>query len=200
VGSLLSRLPERIKRALEGKHPWGYFEVAPLGRTVWMRQRLTVFPPGTNAAERRALTFHRDWPLTGAIVAMFAMMGFGAVLPPFGACLLAFALYGVGMWLSARATRRLRAASRRLIVVVVGFDGGAAAYGNIESMKAARTALERLDRDDHNGLLTPTQYEAEWASVYRAIDDHRAALIEELEEGILSSERRPGSMRRTSKS
>ncbi|MCU1525489.1 MAG: hypothetical protein JWO18_2383, partial [Microbacteriaceae bacterium] len=61
-------------------------------------------------------------------------------------------------------------------------------------------ALERLDRDDHNGLLTPTQYEAEWASVYRAIDDHRAALIEELEEGILSSERRPGSMRRTSKS
>ncbi len=178
-------------RVLDGKHPWGYFEATRLSRGAWMRERLTVFPPGTNAAERRALTFHREWPVIGAILAMFAMVLFGSVLQPFPSCVLAFALYGVGVWLTTRATRRLRAASRCLMVITIGFDGSATSFGNIRSMKAARLALERLERDHRDGLLTPVRYEAEWASIYRAIDDDRVALADELREGILSSERRP---------
>lgn len=64
---LFDRLPEPIKRKLEGENAWGYFEVGPLSRGLWMRERLTVSPPGTTAAECRAVVLHRNWPVVGAV-------------------------------------------------------------------------------------------------------------------------------------
>lgn len=186
---LFDRLPEPIKRKLEGENAWGYFEVAPLSRGLWMRERLTVFPPGTTAAECRAVVLHRNWPVVGAVVALFAMIGFGVVLAPFGAFLVAFALYGVGILLSARATHRVRRESVRLVVITVAVSGGASSYGNVQSMSMARSAFESLDIRARDEDLTPAQYEREWASIFQALKTRGAALSAELERGIGQSSR-----------
>lgn len=189
---LRDRIPERMKRKLEGPHPWGYWEVSPQGRGLWMRERLTVFPPGTTAAERRALAFFRNWPLIGSVAALFAMMGLGLVFTPFTAFLLAFTLYGVSIWGGARATRRLRTSSVQLVVARVAIDGGISTWGNVASMAAARAAFAMLDERAGVEGLTPAQYEKQWAAIFRSLDERRPALADELEAGIVRAERRQG--------
>ena len=171
-------------RKLEGENAWGYFDVAPLSRGLWMRERLTVFPPGTTAAERRAMVRYRNWPVLGAVVALFAMIGFGLVLPASAAFLVAFALYGVGILLSARATHRVRKESVRLVVITVAGSGGASSYGNVRSMSTARSAFESLDTRARDEDLTPVQYEREWACIFLALKTQGAALSGELRRGI----------------
>ncbi|MHC5794877.1 DUF6611 family protein [Lacisediminihabitans sp. FW035] len=189
---LWDRLPERVKTRLQGPHPWGHFEVAPLSRGLWTRERLTVYPPGTTAAERRLHGIFRNWPLVGSVAALFAMMALGVVLSPLLAFMVAFALYGASVWYGARATRRLREASIQLVVVRVAVDGGISCWGNVASMAAARTAFAALDDRAVHGRLTPAQYESEWATIFLTLDDCRPALAGELEEGLLRSERLPG--------
>lgn len=186
------RLPERLKRKLEGLHPWGYEEVSSQGRGLWVRERLTVFPPGTTAAERRAITIFRNWPVVGSIVALCAMIGLGLVLTPVAAFLLAFALYGASVGLGARATHRVRNSSVQLIVVRAIVDEGVSTWGNLGSMVAARAAFEQLDERAIREGLTPAQYEAHWARIFQSLDEGRDARADELEAGIVRAERRPG--------
>ena len=51
-----------VVRALEGRYRWGDFRVGTPGRTGWVTYRLSVYPPGTNASERRALQFWYSRP------------------------------------------------------------------------------------------------------------------------------------------
>ncbi|CAN5430376.1 hypothetical protein BH10ACT4_BH10ACT4_01520 [soil metagenome] len=189
---LWDRLPQRITTSLQGPHPWGHFEVAPLSRGLWTRERLTVYPPGTTAAERRLQGIFRNWPLIGSVAALFAMMALGVVLSPLPAFIVAFALYGASVGYGARTTSRLRAASIQLVVVRVAVDGGVSSCGNVASMAAARAAFAALDDRAAHGGLSPAQYESEWATIFLALDDCRPALAGELEEGILRSESLPG--------
>jgi hypothetical protein len=189
---LWDRLPQRIKTSLQGPHPWGHFEVAPLSRGLWTRERLTVYPPGTTAGERRLYGIFRNWPPIGSVAALIAMMALGVVMSPLPAFIVSFALYGVSVGFGARATRRLRAASIQLVVVRVAVDGGVSCWGNVASMAAARTAFAALDARAAHGGLTPAQYESEWSTIFLALDDCRPELAGELEEGILRSESLPG--------
>src|ERR1700758_1957946 len=64
---------------LDGAHPWGSFD-ATVGRYGIRRYRLTVYPPGSTAADRRWARLWRGWPITGAALAILAFMLFGNVV------------------------------------------------------------------------------------------------------------------------
>jgi hypothetical protein len=168
----MDRLASRmVTRVLEGKYRWGYLDEAPLGRGVWVRQRLTVYPPGTNCAERRLLTFHRDWPLVGAITALFVMIGLSSITRPLVGAGVAAVLYLGVLLLVAHATSALRARCRTIVVVSIAVNGTLELHGNAALQDWAKDILERLSVTDAKGLLTALQYEAIWSSVYRALDE-----------------------------
>ena len=135
------------------------------------------------------MVLHRNWPVAGAFLALFAMIGFGLVLPAFAAFLVAFALYGVGILLSAKATHRVRKESVRLVVITIAVSAGASSYGNVHSMSTARSAFELLDIRARDEDLTPAQYEREWAFIFQALKTQGAALSDERERGIGQSSR-----------
>ena len=184
----LDRLLAGAIRALEGKHPWGHFEAVAIGRGIWMHEALILLPPGTSPAERRTLTVHRYWPVVGALGVVFATAFLSAVLPPAVVFIVAFAIYGLVMWGSTRATRSQRKSLLRLAVVTVARGDQCGYYGNVHSMRATRNALARLDLRKHLGQLTTAENELEWASLYWTLDADREKLLEEAQQGIFASE------------
>jgi hypothetical protein len=184
----LDRMLGKIAKALEGRNSWGYFETSILSRGAWMRERLVLFPPGTDASERRALTLYRRWPVVGACLALVFMMVIGVVLPPALAFTVAFSLYGVMIWRNAMTTRRLRDESLQLVVLTVATGGHVVWYGNVESMQKSRAALLKIDAGSNSGDLSASEYELEWASLFWSLEADRDRLDAELHEGILSSE------------
>jgi hypothetical protein len=160
-----------VTRVLEGKYRWGYLDEAPLGRGVWVRQRLTVYPPGTNCAERRLLTFHRDWPLIGAITALLAMIVLGAITRPLVGAGVAAVLYLGGLVVASHVTAVLRGRCLTVVVVSIAVNGSLEVHGNAPLMDWSRDILQRLAVTEARGLLTPLQYESIWARVYNTIDE-----------------------------
>ncbi len=183
-----NRLVRWVLEALEGRYVWGYIEIGALGRGAWMRERLTLLPPGTDASERRALTVYRNWPVIGAIGALLLMLVFGDRLAPPIAFVAAFATYGFVTWMIARATRRRRRESIRLVAVTVAVGGGVERLGNVDTLRCTKATLADLDRRSAMREITPAQYENEWATLYWALDAQRQHLDEERQRGIPASE------------
>jgi hypothetical protein len=165
---------EVLHTAIDGSHAWGVYEsTTPLSmrRTGWGRFLLTVYPPGTNLAERRTLTFYRRWPTWGGMILLLAAL-ITAGIEPSVITMAPFALvYAAGILVGFVATRRLRSRTKRLIVAVNILRGRPDVIGNAALLNASVASLAELDRQLRLGLLTPVEHEAGWGTVYFAIGD-----------------------------
>jgi len=166
-------LKSALAIALEGHHPWGTLDVPnpiELGRRGWGRYRLRVYPPGTNTAERRALTFHRRWPVAGGIAALFAELIVGTLWAPTATTVIIVAVYAAGIAAGVLGTRRLRHHVRSVSVVVTELEGERHRFGDIALYEASVRHLLELDRRMRAGEIVHVQHEAGWATVYNSLD------------------------------
>ncbi|MET0805564.1 MAG: DUF6611 family protein [Lacisediminihabitans sp.] len=167
-------LKSALAIALEGHHPWGTLDVpnpVDLGRRGWGRYRLRVYPPGTNATERRALTFHRRWPVGGGIAALFAELIVGTLWAPTAATVAILSVYLGGIALGLLNTRGLRSRVRSITVVVTELSGERHRFGDIALYEASVRHLLELDRRMSAGEIVHVQHEAGWAVVYNSLED-----------------------------
>jgi hypothetical protein len=163
--------PDRVlaraaRHLLEGPHPWGVYDVNA-GRSGLVHYRLTVYPPGTNAAERRALTLARDWPVSGAVCALAAFMVLGDVVRPALLTTAAFVVYTLGIVWTRWRTRKIRPTVHVLDAVQVDDGMRPLARGDLALIQASVTALRTLD--DNATRWDAVDYEARWAQVYRSV-------------------------------
>ena len=159
--------------ALEGHHPWGTLDVpnpVDLGRRGWGNYRLRVYPPGTNAAERRALTFHRRWPVAAGIAALFAELIVGTLWQPGVVTVGIVAVYFAGLGYGLATTRRLRHRVRSITVVVTELSGERHRFGDTVLYEASVRHLLELDRRMSAGEIVHVQHEAGWAVVYNSLE------------------------------
>ncbi len=167
---------EFLRRLTEGDKLWGTIDYSPVSRSMWRRVRLTVYPPGTTSAERRALHFSHGWPVGGALLALILMVTVGSAWPPLLAAGAVVALYAAGFWLGARLTRPVRCRIRSLAVVSVYVHGELEEYGDAALLRATIGRLEALDARRRAGDLDPVHYEAEWAAIYGMIPSAAVAV------------------------
>ncbi|WP_116282112.1 DUF6611 family protein [Subtercola boreus] len=167
-----SRTAEHL---LEGPHRWGSIDVSPAGRTSWNRTRLTVYPPGTTHAERRALHFSRTWPVVGAVVALFTLLALSAYTAAPAATAAAVAVYALGLLAGLRMTRTLRPRLKCLTVVTIPLGGGMETIGDVDFYQAATDRLRALDDRNDRGLVTPAEYEFCCTQIYNAMPEQAAA-------------------------
>ena len=159
-----------LTRLLEGRYLWGDFRSGPPSRTGWLDYRLTVYPPGTNAAERRALQFWYSWPLVGALLSFLTFAAAGGkirpeiLVPTVAICYLAGILFG---WVR---TRGIRAGVRRLYVAQFPDNGKLTTLGEAASLGAAVRTLMDLDARLSAGELTRLEYENGWWAVYDSLE------------------------------
>lgn len=162
-------LGRAVRHLAEGPHLWGSVDVTPAQRTTVIRTRLTVFRPGTNSAERRALHFFHYWPIMGAVVALFVVVGINDELPALTSIAIAIVVYAAGFWFGSSRTRTLRATSRHLTLVTVAGLEGSEVVGDIEFFREATDRLRAIDTLDDRGVITAAEYEARWAEIYNAL-------------------------------
>ena len=167
---------EFLRKLTEGDKLWGTVDYSPVSRSMWRRVRLTVYPPGTTSAERRALHFMHGWPVGGAILGLVLMVTLGSAWPPALVVVAVSVMYVAGFWFGARLTRPLRHRIRSLSVVSVYVGGDLEEYGNASLLRETISRLEELDARRRAGGLDPVQYEAGWAEIYGMIPDSRASV------------------------
>jgi uncharacterized membrane protein len=163
---------EVFRTAINGSHRWGVYEsTAPLSmrRNGWGRFVLIVYPPGTNLAERRAITFHRRWPAWGGMILLLAAM-IAARIEPY-ATIPFVLLYATGILVGFVKTRRLRSHTRRLTVAVASLGGQPEVIGDAKLLNASVKSLVELDLQLQLGHLNPVEHEVGWGRVYEAIGD-----------------------------
>jgi hypothetical protein len=167
---------EFLRRLTEGDKLWGTVDVSPANRSMWRRVRLTVYPPGTTGAERRALHFAHTWPVGGAILCLVLLVTVGSAWPPVFSVAAFTVLYVAGFWFGARLTRQLRDRIRSLAVVSVYVHGELEEYGDGSLLREATAAFEELDARRRAGELEPVRYEAEWAKIYETLPSRDAVV------------------------
>lgn len=131
-----------------------------------MQTRLTVFPPGTNHAERRLLALYRDCPIVVAAVALFVVLAGAAGWGNSGPMLVVVATAAAFAAVMSYLTRRVRRGIRRVDVVVTYTAGRRSVYGEPVLYESARRELERLESDYRTGRLSGVEFEAGWSRVY----------------------------------
>jgi hypothetical protein len=131
----------------------------------WGHYRLSVYPPGTNLSQRRALTFRRRWPWVGIVVGILVAI---ATTSDWG-FLLGAAVYAGGFLVAAWMTSQIRPQIRKLHVSVAVAGGAREVFGDAEQFTKASGALAELDRALEDQEITPVQYELGWAAVYESI-------------------------------
>jgi hypothetical protein len=168
---LRSWLMDVTRRMSEGEYRWGRVDVTPPARGTLVWYRVCVYPPGTNASERRALTAYRDWPVLGAIIALVTLIAFGRMLPP--TPLVVGLLVGyVGIYyLTARRTAILRGRSRTVTATFVILDNVVETYGAAETLSRVKVTFAELDASFSSGELSPAHYELAWASVFAGLPE-----------------------------
>lgn len=147
---------------------WGRLDVSPTVRSGCVSTRLSVYPPGTTAGERRALHFHRSWPLSGAFFTL-AVALFLAPWPPVLVATTAVALYGGGLWVAATMTRELRAGIRSLSVAELATARGAEVVGDVTLLRTTLRQLTALDALLSIGALDAVEHEARLAAIYESL-------------------------------
>lgn len=157
-----------MTRLLEGSHQWGWVQIGTAGRGGWLILRLTVYPPGTDARERRLLTFARNWPAAWSTASVAAMVAGGGEAPAAVVVPLCTAIWAVGIVVVLRATRGIRARVRSVSVAQLSEGGLRRDLGDVAAVALAARELEGLDRAAAEGRIDPVEYERRWARVYEA--------------------------------
>jgi hypothetical protein len=140
-------------RLLDGAHPWGSFD-AVVGRYGLRRYRLTLFPPGISAADRRLLRLWRGdavfSPGTTLLVAAATYLGAGAVL---------FVL-----------TAGVRASVRSIWLILLTGDLDPRERQCYAEWERLVDVLTRADILLKAGAINPTQHEALWWQAYDRLE------------------------------
>lgn len=173
-------LKQSVRNLREGKYRWGTIEAASpvdVGRRGWGRYRLVVFPPGTNSAERRALSFRRRWPLVGAVIGIVAETVLTNFLPIALVTVVVLGGYAAGIIGSFLATRQFHGRILTVNAVMTVVGGDTRLFGQAGLLNASLATLDELDRALDAGELTEIQYELGWAAVYNAIEAEPAHVI-----------------------
>jgi hypothetical protein len=172
----LGAIPRWWARLLDGRHEWGAIDTSPTRHGV-TRYRLVVFPPGTDAVERRLLRAWRAWPTWGLMVWVVAQFLVGTILTPGTAFVASTIAYlAVGAVLFARVAE-LRTRVRTLSVVqMAGYPDphSAAVFKELKSLAAALCHADYL-RD--SGQSSPADHEAAWWRVYDRLDQNLAGPV-----------------------
>ena len=154
------------------RYDWGILEIGPTDRTgVLRRHRLIVFPPGTNASERRAYRFWRMWPGIGVFASLIVIVLSSLVLTSAGSLVAATAVFVSGFVGAFGPTRSVRRGIRRMTAYTARGNGGIATSGDVVALECAALALLDLDRARDLGAIGPVEYELGWAEIWRRIDD-----------------------------
>ena len=161
-------------RLLEGPHRWGTYEINA-GRAGVVHYRLAVYPPGTNAIERRALARAREWPIVGGVGALVAIIVFGGTVGPVPLMTAVMAIYVAGIAWTRSRTRHLRRAVRVADAVVVNDGGRNVSRGELSLILTSIASLRALD--ENSARPNEVAYEARWAEVYRTIGEFSAGSI-----------------------
>lgn len=167
---------EFLRELTQGAKRWGTVDVSSAGRSMWHRDRITVYPPGTTSGERRALHFARNWPIAGAVLALLVMVMLSGVWPPLVVVVCAAALYLAGFLLAAWLTRRLRSRVRSLSAVSMYIHGELEVEGDLSLVRETAAAFAALDARQRAGEVDPVQYETEWARIYETLPNSRLAV------------------------
>jgi len=138
------------------------------GRFGVVHYRLTVYPPGTNATERRDLTLARDWPALGGAATLLTLIVLGTQASPIGVALGVIVVYAAGIVWTRSRTVTTRCAVRVLDGVRVSDGVREVSRGEFDLIVECVTRLRALDRSSTRS--DPVTYEAGWSEVYRTVD------------------------------
>jgi hypothetical protein len=158
--------PRWWSRLLDGAHPWGSFDAA-VGRYGIRRYRLVVYPPGSTAADRRFARMWRGWPITGAALALLAIMLFGNVIAApdtvLGYGVAAYVGIGALLFLQA-GPARARVRSMSIILMPKGAD--VRELCKYAEWRMLVHMLTMADRMLATGAISLVEHEAAWWKAY----------------------------------
>lgn len=157
-------------RLLDGSRPWGSYD-ATISRYGVRRCQLILYPPGCSTPDRRLARLWRGWPLTGAALALIALMLLGdAAAEPITVLAVAVAAYviiGVLLFLRAGPVRvRVRSLS---VILMPGIADECEVRKHAE-WKALVHKLNGADRMLAIGAISPVEHEAIWWQAYDRLD------------------------------
>ena len=155
-----------LTRLLEGRHQWSWYQISSPGRSGWVTIKVAVFPPGTNSAERRALTFLRNWTALGATLGGFALIGFATTVPSALLIPVIIGCYALGIGAGVHWSRGVRKRVRQVNAASY-YSGGRREVG---AYRVVSETLRRLERLDGERALSPAEYEHRWAEIYESLD------------------------------
>ena len=138
------------------------------GRFGVVHYRLTVYPPGTNATERRDLILARDWPALGGAATLLTLIVLGTQASPIGVALGVIVVYAAGIVWTRSRTVTTRRAVRVLDGVRVSDGVREVSRGDFALIVDCVTRLRALDR--RGTRSDPVIYEVGWTEVYRTVD------------------------------
>lgn len=162
--------PSLWSRLLDGAQPWGYCD-ATISRYGVRRYRLIIYPPGISAADRRLARLWRGWPISGALLALFALVLLGdAAASPDTVLAVALAAYvSIGALLFLRAGPvRVRVRSMSIILMPNTAD----AHERRKYIEW-KTLVHMLSHADHlltTGVISLAEYEATWWEAYERLE------------------------------
>lgn len=159
---------ELVRRLTEGPAVWGRVSVWPRSPGLWERYQLTVYPPGTSTAERRALQFARTWPIAGAVIGSAGIIALWSSWQFFAVAIVLPAYLGV-LRTASRLTRILRSRIRALRGDELLVAGVMTEYGDLRRIRSTLALLTDLEDRHRSGHVSPVRYEAEWAAIYDSL-------------------------------
>ncbi|MFC4244030.1 DUF6611 family protein [Gryllotalpicola reticulitermitis] len=170
AASAAQRMPRWARRLIDGPHPWGAIQIAPVDRTGRaLRYRLIVYPPGITDAERRWLVLHSRWPAIGTTLGVAVSAVLGEVMNGWAALAIGAAVFLAGAFATTVACGGARRGTRRLTATVFNAMGYHEVCGDLETIERCAGILVALDaRRGPDGFRTmsPVEYEHLWGRVY----------------------------------
>jgi hypothetical protein len=155
---------------LDGAHQWGSFD-ATVGRHGVRRYWLIVYPPASSPADRRLARLWRGWPITGAVLALLAVMLLGnAAASPDTVLGYAVAAYaGIGALLFLRARPACVQARSLSIILMPNRPYGRERVGYVEWLTIVRM-LTRADDMLATRAISLVEHEAIWWEAYDRLE------------------------------
>jgi uncharacterized protein DUF6611 len=162
--------PRWWSRLLEGTHPWGSFD-ARVSRYGVRRYRLIVYPPAASTVDRQFARLWREWPITGAVLALLAVVLLGNVASSPNT-VLGFAVaanVSIGALLFLRAgPARVQVRSMSIALMPKAADARAR-----RSHTDWRVLVHKLTRADvmlATGAISLVEHEAIWWEAYDRLE------------------------------
>jgi hypothetical protein len=173
AGGFRARSRDPLAYLEPGSRAWGGIDITDAvaaHRSGFLRYRLEVLAPGTNATERRDLRIFRRVRLWGAIAALVAEMLAGSIWPGAVGILAIIGCYLVVVFYWLHRTSRIRRSIRRASIAVVlrGEPGGV--IGDFDLFADCVNSLRELDGLSAAGTVSPVAYELSWSRVYSRLD------------------------------